>query len=78
VTSPEITSDNQTKPAPLGSRPPLLVGNPCRYGHSITRHARRTADLSPGQSVRGRVPGLPVRDRCLVMGIVNVTPDSLF
>ena len=22
------------------------------------------------------VPGLPVRDRCLVMGIVNVTPDS--
>ncbi|GAA0621743.1 dihydropteroate synthase [Sporichthya brevicatena] len=22
------------------------------------------------------VPGLPVRDRCLVMGVVNVTPDS--
>ena len=24
----------------------------------------------------GQVPGLPRRDRCLVMGIVNVTPDS--
>ena len=23
-----------------------------------------------------RLPGLPVRDRCLVMGVVNVTPDS--
>lgn len=22
------------------------------------------------------VPGLPVRDRCLVMGVINVTPDS--
>ncbi len=25
---------------------------------------------------RWAVPGLPVRDRCLVMGVVNVTPDS--
>lgn len=25
---------------------------------------------------RGSVDGLPVRDRCLVMGIVNATPDS--
>lgn len=27
-------------------------------------------------STRWAVPGLPVRDRCLVMGVVNVTPDS--
>jgi len=27
-----------------------------------------------GQAVR--LPGLPVADRCLVMGVVNVTPDS--
>jgi len=26
--------------------------------------------------VRRPVPGLPARDRCLVMGVVNVTPDS--
>jgi dihydropteroate synthase len=25
---------------------------------------------------RGSVDGLPVRERCLVMGVVNVTPDS--
>src|SRR5258706_10653030 len=23
-----------------------------------------------------RLPGLPAQDRCLVMGVVNVTPDS--
>jgi dihydropteroate synthase len=23
-----------------------------------------------------RLPGLPAHDRCLVMGVVNVTPDS--
>ncbi|MFJ4820309.1 dihydropteroate synthase [Streptomyces sp. NPDC088801] len=28
------------------------------------------------QSGRGRVAGLPERDRCAVMGVVNVTPDS--
>lgn len=28
------------------------------------------------QSGRGRVAGLPVWDRCAVMGVVNVTPDS--
>ncbi|WP_369198847.1 dihydropteroate synthase [Streptomyces djakartensis] len=28
------------------------------------------------QSGRGRVAGLPDRDRCAVMGVVNVTPDS--
>jgi dihydropteroate synthase len=27
-------------------------------------------------TARWTVPGLPVRDRCLVMGVVNVTPDS--
>jgi dihydropteroate synthase len=27
-------------------------------------------------TTRWAVPGLPVRDRCLVMGVVNVTPDS--
>lgn len=26
--------------------------------------------------VRGRIPGLPGWDRCAVMGVVNVTPDS--
>ena len=30
-------------------------------------------DATPGQH---RLPGLPSRDRCLVMGVVNVTPDS--
>jgi dihydropteroate synthase len=29
--------------------------------------------MSPPRPV---VPGLPVRDRCLVMGVINVTPDS--
>jgi dihydropteroate synthase len=29
-----------------------------------------------GQAARTRPPGLPAPDRCLVMGIVNVTPDS--
>ena len=29
-----------------------------------------------GQTARARPPGLPAPDRCLVMGIVNVTPDS--
>ncbi|MFE2632627.1 dihydropteroate synthase, partial [Streptomyces sp. NPDC059374] len=28
------------------------------------------------QSGRGRVAGLPQWDRCAVMGVVNVTPDS--
>ncbi|MDQ0992249.1 dihydropteroate synthase [Streptomyces sp. V3I7] len=28
------------------------------------------------KSVRGRVAGLPAWDRCAVMGVVNVTPDS--
>jgi dihydropteroate synthase len=28
------------------------------------------------QSARGRVAGLPAWDRCAVMGVVNVTPDS--
>src|SRR3954449_9900032 len=28
------------------------------------------------QSGRGRVAGLPAWDRCAVMGVVNVTPDS--
>ncbi|NUO40654.1 MAG: dihydropteroate synthase, partial [Streptomyces sp.] len=28
------------------------------------------------QSGRGRVVGLPAWDRCAVMGVVNVTPDS--
>ncbi|ELP61829.1 hypothetical protein STRTUCAR8_04882, partial [Streptomyces turgidiscabies Car8] len=27
-------------------------------------------------SGRGRVTGLPAWDRCAVMGVVNVTPDS--
>ncbi|MFJ7155095.1 dihydropteroate synthase [Streptomyces sp. NPDC101118] len=30
----------------------------------------------PGADARGRVTGLPEWDRCAVMGVVNVTPDS--
>jgi dihydropteroate synthase len=33
-------------------------------------------DGSMAASVSGRGTGLPVRQRCLVMGILNVTPDS--
>ncbi len=32
--------------------------------------------MSTSSPLRWVVPGLPVRDRCLVMGVVNVTPDS--
>jgi dihydropteroate synthase len=32
--------------------------------------------MSSGSAVRHVVPGLPAVDRCLVMGVVNVTPDS--
>jgi dihydropteroate synthase len=31
---------------------------------------------TPDTAARQVVPGLPARDRCLVMGVVNVTPDS--
>lgn len=34
------------------------------------------AERMSKQSGRGRVAGLPVWDRCAVMGVVNVTPDS--
>jgi dihydropteroate synthase len=32
--------------------------------------------MSPTALRRAVVPGLPARDRCLVMGVINVTPDS--
>src|SRR5882757_5371370 len=32
--------------------------------------------MSSGSPSRHVVPGLPTMDRCLVMGVVNVTPDS--
>jgi len=32
--------------------------------------------VTPETASRHVVPGLPQRDRCLVMGVVNVTPDS--
>jgi len=32
--------------------------------------------MTPDTAARQVVPGLPMRDRCLVMGVVNVTPDS--
>jgi dihydropteroate synthase len=35
-----------------------------------------TADSACGEQPRGQVRGLPRLDRCLIMGIVNVTPDS--
>ncbi|GAB3116425.1 dihydropteroate synthase [Streptomyces calidiresistens] len=31
---------------------------------------------APAPGPRGRIPGLPLPDRCAVMGVVNVTPDS--
>jgi dihydropteroate synthase len=44
----------------------------------ITSAPAASAPAMPwsARPLRGHVPGLPRRDRCLVMGIVNVTPDS--
>jgi dihydropteroate synthase len=41
-----------------------------------TRAASAASPPHPHQQPHQYVPGFPRRDRCLVMGIVNVTPDS--
>jgi dihydropteroate synthase len=41
-----------------------------------TTTRRPTQQRGPGPHGRGTVDGLPVWDRCAVMGVVNVTPDS--
>lgn len=43
---------------------------------SQTRRRRPGAGPHPQQRSHAPVPGLPVADRCLVMGILNTTPDS--
>ncbi|TKA09489.1 dihydropteroate synthase [Actinacidiphila oryziradicis] len=48
-----------------------------RIGTGVPWHRQRAlTDPVTGTSVSGRVAGLPARERCLVMGILNVTPDS--
>ncbi|MDQ0715216.1 dihydropteroate synthase [Streptomyces luteogriseus] len=42
----------------------------------LTAPAGAYAEHMSNQSGRGRVAGLPEWDRCAVMGVVNVTPDS--
>jgi dihydropteroate synthase len=53
-------------------RPACAVGD----GQPLVRAARPAPATPREYPARGEVPGLPVRNRCLVMGIVNVTPDS--
>lgn len=63
------------RPGPGDSLAPSAPGlPPGPPGMAVPRWAY--AERMSKQSGRGRVAGLPDWDRCAVMGVVNVTPDS--
>ncbi len=74
-----MNDDPAHRPNPPRS-PALAESGHSRHAtwHPSTR-AERPSDEGPAErtaSRHGHVKGLPIKDRCLVMGILNVTPDS--